>query len=375
MAFAPEQLPFAPTPIGDELLSSWLLRVADANFVSLSELLKGFEARYARVPRSWLMDYSLPEATVTALSAFCRVTASSIRALDLRHHAHHLHPPLLLRFQNDSPLDPRCRVRRVRYGFCPVCIREQATLFVRWDWSVTFLVRCALHMVLLQDGCPVCGDLDPLPLSSAALLPNRCCQACGSKLTVIDKETKKNQTHAKREVQRVENTYRAVLMGAQPNPALLGQTTDKAFRQFIEDLLLLLTRRLMPAGPKGPALFDRQDIVHIITTLILNAAPNANQSVRSKHYKQGLILWATLLSLISPHEGADIEQASVRWPLALRRRFLSALHSRTRKRWPFNPYQLSRNIGKRISRSDIAFVYGIRPKPLSVASNVQNPKL
>ncbi len=40
VVITPKQLPFTPKPIGDELVSSWLLRVAAANSVHLSELLQ-----------------------------------------------------------------------------------------------------------------------------------------------------------------------------------------------------------------------------------------------------------------------------------------------------------------------------------------------
>src|SRR6516165_4833547 len=49
MMVAPAKLPFAPCPYSAELLSSWLLRVAAANLVSLRELLDGFESRYGQV--------------------------------------------------------------------------------------------------------------------------------------------------------------------------------------------------------------------------------------------------------------------------------------------------------------------------------------
>ena len=43
---APRQVPFAPRPQPDEVITSWLMRVAAANAVSLSELLGGFEEHH-----------------------------------------------------------------------------------------------------------------------------------------------------------------------------------------------------------------------------------------------------------------------------------------------------------------------------------------
>ena len=44
------------------------------------------------------------------------------------------------------------------------------------------------------------------------------------------------------EMQAVEDAYRAALSGVAPD--LLGKTTDRAFRQFVEDLLRLWTGSL-----------------------------------------------------------------------------------------------------------------------------------
>jgi hypothetical protein len=77
VALAPARLPFAPQPISTELLSSWLLRVAAANFVELSELLQGLQCRYGHVLTSAPMDYDLPAADVQALSQFCSPSSGS----------------------------------------------------------------------------------------------------------------------------------------------------------------------------------------------------------------------------------------------------------------------------------------------------------
>ena len=136
-AIAPARLPFAPRPISTELLSSWLLRVAAANCVELSELLQGLEYRYGRVLTNLPIDYSLPDAAVRALSQFCRVAPEKIRVLDLRQRAPHLNPALLLRVQNPLAvlMCARSNLSRVRYAFCPLCIASQRVIHVHWEWS------------------------------------------------------------------------------------------------------------------------------------------------------------------------------------------------------------------------------------------------
>jgi hypothetical protein len=49
VAFIPDVLPIAPRPIAGGLSSSWLLRVALANGLTLAQLVQGIEARFPEV--------------------------------------------------------------------------------------------------------------------------------------------------------------------------------------------------------------------------------------------------------------------------------------------------------------------------------------
>jgi hypothetical protein len=166
----------------------------------------------------------------------------------------------------------------------------------------------------------------------------------------------------KTNLQAIEDAFRAALMGVTPGPALLGEATDRAFRQFVEDMFQVLTRSLNPpsACPSTSAVpVLRRDILQIIAALILNAAPSSGPSARCKRYARGLILWATLLKVIPEYEGITLEQSSRRWPVALRRRFVSALCYRTRKRWPYTPYRAAADVGNRFKYSDVVSVYDL----------------
>ena len=360
MAIAPKQLPFAPRPIPTEWFSSWLLRVAAANLVSLRELLAGWEARYGRMLTDAPIDYSLPQAAIVALSRFCRVAPDDMRALDLRQRVPYLNPARLLRFQNADLLCPRYSLHRVRYALCPLWIAEQQEIHVRWDWSIAGLIGCAVHRTPLLDGGPVCREPDPLTLANSQRSPNSLCRSCGTDLSLGTHDS--TTVPGESDIHAGEDAYRAALSGVAPG--LLGKATDRAFRQFVEDMLPVLTHCLNfhSAGPPPGAMpFSRQDIQQIVAALILNAVPSPDQSKRNKRYARGLHLWATLLKVIPPHRGPAIQQSSLRWPIALRRRFVSALHHRTQKRWPYTPYRAAKDLDRRIERSEIAAVYGLRP--------------
>jgi hypothetical protein len=371
IAVAPKELPLAPRPISTEVLSSWLLRIAAANLVSLQELLQGFESHYGRVLTNVPIDYSLSPAAVAALSRFCRVAPETIRRLDLRQRAPYLHPALLLRFQNADSFCPRYSLHRVRYAFCPLCITEQQIIHVRWDWTIACLIRCTVHRAPLLDECPACGDADPLMFPEPDSSASRLCRSCGSALHGFAHSPKSIQREE--DVRAVEDAYRAALLGVAP--VLLSKTTDRAFRQFVQDMLQLLTRCLTPRPTcrSTGSPFSRQDMLEMIAALILNAVPSSDRSVRCKRYACGLRLWSTLLSIVPDYEGATIEQASARWPVALRRRFLSALYYRIRKRWPFTPYRSAKYFAKPVERTEIASVYGLTVTSTNCQSKLRDP--
>ncbi|MDE3181286.1 MAG: hypothetical protein KGM47_16710 [Acidobacteriota bacterium] len=205
---------------------------------------------------------------------------------------------------------------------------------------------------------PLDREPDPLTFSGFDLPPAAVCRACDADLTTNPNSTEGPQR--KPSIQAVEDAYRTMLLGIAPDPALLGKATDNAFRRFVEDMLRLLTHSLNLDSPWEPVRavpFSRRDILQIITALIENAAPGTDQRTRSRRYSRGLVLWATLLGLISNLEGDAIEQSSRRWPAPLQRRFLSARYYRVKKRWPYSPYGSS--YGRRIKHKEIAVIYSL----------------
>ncbi len=86
---APKQLPFGPKPFRDELFSSWLLRLAVANYVSLDELLLGFEAGYSSAPCTISLHLHLDREFVASTARFSRVPDATLRRLSLEKRVAH----------------------------------------------------------------------------------------------------------------------------------------------------------------------------------------------------------------------------------------------------------------------------------------------
>src|ERR1700677_1818585 len=218
-ACAPSQLPFAPKPLPNELFSSWMLRIADANFVSLQELIVGFQSRHPEVPCPRSLDWGFSHEFLNAVARFCRARIGTLRSLDLRTRLPNAQQVLLLRLRDTSEECRRCRKERTGYAFCPMCIVQQRYVHARWEWAFPALLFCHVHKSPLRHGCPMCGEDDPLPFGAPAVPSNRCL-SCGSNLT--DRAFgphvwRVDSTHA-----LVQKGYRAALRGTSRDYALLG---------------------------------------------------------------------------------------------------------------------------------------------------------
>ena len=334
-AASPDRLPFAPRPLPQELVSSWLMRVAAANFLSLQELLAGFASRYS-IDVDGNIDFSLPEDTCRGLSRFCRVPPRAIRELTIAHRAPEQSPHLLLRFGSRELEHERASHMRTRYAFCRACLSELPIIHAKWEWSFAFLVRCRLHRTTLDDSCPACGRPDPLHfINDERRVSCRHCQAdlCATPEARTDSEPPQPAA------EEIEAAYRAAILGIAPHPSLLRRTTARQFRHFVEDVLMLLTCSFGPdASLSNAPILSRQNQVRIVRELILNAAPASTDQESRKKRALGVRLWVRLLRIVPAPRAWEIQQASRRWPPPLQNRFAGAVRQETRARWPYPPF-------------------------------------
>ena len=156
--FVPEVLPMAPRPHSDELLSSWLHRIAAANWLSLSELLDSVWRPGDCLQDLQFADYRMPAAWRSRLATLCRLPSDQLSSLELQH-----------RF-------PGIDTGWFTYGlaslpFCASCCQEQhsaGSVYVRAEWCFVFQTHCPLHFMPLIDRCRSCGNI-ALPSWSAGL--------------------------------------------------------------------------------------------------------------------------------------------------------------------------------------------------------------
>jgi hypothetical protein len=346
---APAHLPFAPRPLSSELFSSWLLRVAAANCITLDELMDGFESRYPGAT-SQSLDFNLPSPLLQSISTFCRVSVDTIMPLDLAKRLPEVTMALLLSFRDICGYSQRRKWQRLGYAFCPLCVAKQKIIHVPWEWCFACVTRCSIHHTPLQSGCLSCGETDPLAFGSSLADSNSPCWSCSNDLSQC--KTTHSEHGNEQAIRIVEVAYRASLLGVSSNPSLLGKVSNREFRRFVDDMLQLLISYARPEsipdeGLKADSAYSpRAQLFGLIADLISSAAPSSNVRCRRLCQARSLKLWTKILDVIPDFEGSSLQKASQLWPLPIQRRFHSALRLQRQRRWPYTPFP-RRTVGPR----------------------------
>lgn len=151
--------PAHPKPLPDELLSSWIVRVAEANAIKLQTLswmlfgngLSPWNRDIDRNAPQWLIDAlcehtgsSYEDVFYTALVTYSGILYSHRQAVG------QLRWILPIRSYG-------MRHRAFGQQFCPECLAKDAIPYFRKQWRVALFTYCPEHQVELHDACPACG--------------------------------------------------------------------------------------------------------------------------------------------------------------------------------------------------------------------------
>lgn len=145
-------------PLPDELLSSWIVRLAEAQGLKVqtfARLLAGSEYQVwnrdiDRTAPSWLIEV-LCRNTAAHPDAAWNTTLASYEGLLYRTFRESSVLPWI------TPLMIR-RFTQTGHGlqFCPRCLAEDPEPYFRRRWRVAFYTWCSIHNVMLHDRCPRC---------------------------------------------------------------------------------------------------------------------------------------------------------------------------------------------------------------------------
>jgi hypothetical protein len=151
--------PAHPRPLPDELLSSWIVRIAEANGIKLYTLTLGlfgdrltpWQRDIDRQAPKWLLKKICAKTGVGYWDAYhTTLTGYRTRLYPRRQRSGQLRWILPI---STFGLDRR------GYGqqFCPKCLAQDASPYFRRCWRVSFFTFCPTHGCMLLDACHACG--------------------------------------------------------------------------------------------------------------------------------------------------------------------------------------------------------------------------
>ena len=150
---------YHPKPLPDELLSSWLVRIAHGHGM---KLLTFCRVALGTTQDLWFrdIDRQVPDWFVRALSEHTGAGVRQIRRASLldykgvlyrRYHwSGHQYWLLPLNMVDTSYHHPGMQ-------FCPLCLAEDKEPYFRRRWRVAFYTMCTRHQCMVHDRCPSCG--------------------------------------------------------------------------------------------------------------------------------------------------------------------------------------------------------------------------
>jgi hypothetical protein len=168
----PERWPVVPAPQPDELLSSFLHRIAVANGLAacrFGELFGFGEGLWS--PR---LDLHLPAALRQFLAQRTGLKDVEIAAMTIAVEWH----PLVLALRCPAGRSREARRRAAWLQYCPACLAGDATPYFRWRWRVATTMVCRRHGGRLLDRCPRCHAA-LAPFAQRSVIAQHVCVACG----------------------------------------------------------------------------------------------------------------------------------------------------------------------------------------------------
>ncbi|MBB3121469.1 TniQ family protein [Pseudoduganella violacea] len=150
-------LPAHPQPKDDEIFSSWLCRIAQANGLKLHTL----EVQvWGRGKEIWTrdIDRSVDDPTLTRIASLCGTSFERAHATTLRGLEGLIFEKIVM---GNSPwILPAAVYHRTRrrpfMQFCPACLAGDKIPYYRRSWRLALATFCDTHSVMLHDCCPRC---------------------------------------------------------------------------------------------------------------------------------------------------------------------------------------------------------------------------
>lgn len=148
------------SPLPDELLSSWLVRVAHEHNTDPAAFVNLYMPRWRDILWTRDVDQYADRELLQTLSFKSGFSYETLFCLTLKSYDSYLVEALTQKSRNFfiQPLGNHSRVK-IKYGlrYCPLCLREDKAPYFRKKWRLSFSTACIEHKCFLYDRCPKCG--------------------------------------------------------------------------------------------------------------------------------------------------------------------------------------------------------------------------
>lgn len=187
--FSKDLWPVHLKPKDDELLSSWLARLAISHGLAPQDIFSFFPFKYLPDDSDFITD----EKFFKILSGNTGVSIATAKATTLKAYEWQIYqeylpywkgtPWLLLKYYGNVN-----RNESFNLQFCPYCLAEDDSPYFRRIWRLAFVVICNKHNTLLLDRCMKCGKYLDLFKTGGQRIRNYSenlmvsCQSCNSDL-------------------------------------------------------------------------------------------------------------------------------------------------------------------------------------------------
>lgn len=161
-----------PKPFKDELLSSWLARLAYAHNTHPQTFINLYFGIAHRGEFKNNIDTTLSIKVLTQIQQKCK-NKINVFKLTLKTYAGHLQ-------ENDISIMSNRLLSSVK--FCPKCFKEDKIPYFRKKWNLAFSTACIKHNCFLYDGCPKCKTKIEVLKMYQDKLSDVYCHSCGYNL-------------------------------------------------------------------------------------------------------------------------------------------------------------------------------------------------
>ena len=374
-------LPIAPRPYSDELISSWIGRTAARYNMSALDLRTSLAAAQSKITDAppkmseGGVDYAMCPKEIDLLAKAFQISPNILTMMDLSN----AFPIFPERWVSQIEIEDIVNRTFVRTGvtswvYCRNCLNEDAVkgqdTYIRRHWALGCYGYCHRHHSPLIQHCLNCTANNSLCFAFQGSVCYLICNQCGNPIHLsngpksvsrqLQDGFRVGDKYAKRAhsiVMRFENDLFKALIGSRPSSHWMGQTDHRSFVTAIEDHLFLISVNYLSNQPRDRLInqvecrvFPNHDKLTSFVDILL-PAPHV-------HPQKRRLLFATLAACFGPAKDVsyfydstynsfatrsdsleyvwnyfkespkvDLNKMSERWPLEIQDRFRHYLKS------------------------------------------------